>query len=123
MPAAVNALIVEDDPVIGQFIAYILDSEGFSSEIFTRGEDVPFPMSCRIVVVDLVLPGMSGLAFAEKVRETCQETPLIFITGTTDPYNIRLMLGYTNYIVTKPFTDAKVGDLRRTVQAIKSERV
>lgn len=101
-------LIVEDDPIIRQTVAYALKRAGFTT--FDSGDGVEaLELALRIkpdlILLDLMLPGMDGHAIASAVRESDKETAIVMVTALdADKDKVRgLDAGADDYI-TKPFS-------------------
>ncbi|MDP3177577.1 MAG: response regulator, partial [Spirochaetaceae bacterium] len=63
--------LVEDDPALGKALSFALQVEGYSVELLDRAEallDVIFPEGPIVIVTDLNLPGLSGVAALEALR-------------------------------------------------------
>jgi len=79
--------VVDDDENVGETTRMLLDSVGLSSRIFSSATDfiegyVPDELSC--LVLDIRMPGMSGLELQERLTDAGIELPIIFITGYGD---------------------------------------
>jgi FixJ family two-component response regulator len=117
--------IVDDDASIRASIAGLLKSVGLSSQIFATpqeflGSERPDVPSC--LVLDVRLPGISGLDFQRELIDAGVQIPIIFITGFGDiPMSVKAMkLGAVEFL-TKPFRDQ---DLLDAIQhAIERDRV
>jgi len=103
--------IVEDDPDLLDILTYNLQKEGFKVYPFERGEQFLNFMTKGekpdIVVLDVMLPGMSGFKLAEiiKSNEAYKDIPVVFLTAKTLEED-RLKgfeLGADDYI-SKPFS-------------------
>src|SRR5688572_24065988 len=100
-------LIVEDEAKLAQFVARGLRAEGHTVETFSRAEDarlahaeVPFDL----IVLDLMLPGMDGIAFCRGLRKGGCVTPILMLTAR-DAVRDRVQgldSGADDYL-TKPF--------------------
>jgi DNA-binding response OmpR family regulator len=117
------ALIVEDDSDIAEGIKYNLEREGFAAVVASTGEqglalalDAQNPPT--VIVLDLMLPGMSGIELCKRLRrETLtRRTPIIMVTAkTTEADRVAgLDLGADDYIA-KPFS---VRELLARVRAV-----
>jgi len=103
-------LIVEDDENIQQLVGYNLAKAGYHVLHAENGEQA-LPMVKRekpdLVVLDLMLPGLSGLEVCKAVRKDSQSkaTPIIMLTAKSEENDIAagLDLGADDYI-TKPFS-------------------
>jgi FixJ family two-component response regulator len=82
-PALVVA-IVEDDPSLRCALGRLLRAEGFepvlfdSAEAYISAPPIPAPLC---VILDVQLPGMSGLQRQERLRHACDAPPIIITTG------------------------------------------
>jgi FixJ family two-component response regulator len=101
--------IVDDDVSIRESIQGLLKSEGLESDCFATAEeflkkDTSHGPSC--LILDVSLPGISGIEFQLRLRNEGRKTPIIFITGYGDiPMSVKAMkLGAVEFL-TKPFGD------------------
>jgi FixJ family two-component response regulator len=117
--------VVDDDPLIRASIQGLLKSASLQSESFETAEqflkrgrwDGP---SC--LILDVNLPGMSGLDFQVQLHNAGLQIPIIFVTGHGDiPMTVKaLKLGATQFL-TKPFNDQEL--LNSVQQALAGDRV
>lgn len=122
-------LIIEDEQELVHVLQSYLEKENFQVLTAYRG-DVGYKLWKQekpdLVLLDLNLPGMSGLEIARSIREKDQ-TPIIMITARVEEADqvIGLEIGADDYI-TKPFSPrvvvAKIQALLRRVQAQKGPR-
>lgn len=108
----VNILVVEDEIAIQQLVSYNLIKAGFHVSCADTGEEA---LECLLkedidcILLDLMLPGMSGLQVCESVKEkaerTGQQIPIIMLTAKGEEEDIvtGLECGADDYI-TKPFS-------------------
>ena len=108
MPAK-KILVVDDEKDIVDLVAYNLEREGFAVVRAFDGQaawDKVRAEKPDLVVLDLMLPGMSGLEICKRIRGDAmtRNLPVIMLTARTDPVDIvlGLELGADDY-VTKPF--------------------
>ncbi len=99
-------LIIEDDPVIREELALLLENEGFSPRCVTDFSDVPrqvLQAAPDLVLLDLGLPGRDGAALCAAIRRASR-VPVIFVTSRDSAADeLRaLSLGGDDYI-TKPY--------------------
>lgn len=115
-------LLVEDEPSIARAVAYGLDREGFDVEISGGGEEgleralaEPF----ELLVLDVMLPGISGLDVCRKIRQQ-SDLPILMLTARTSEMDqvLGLEIGADDY-VTKPFS---IATLTSRVRAILRRR-
>lgn len=109
-------LIIEDDPDIGESLRYNFEREGFNARIAESGEDgLIFALDEKkfpsLIVLDLMLPKMSGLELCRRLRREPQtrQTPIIMLTAKASENDkiAGLELGADDYI-TKPFSVKEV---------------
>ena len=106
--------VVDDDASLREALKSLIRSVGLQVELFgsvhefrqRKRPDVP---SC--LVLDIRLPGISGLDFQRKLTEANIPIPIIFITGHGDiPMSVRAMKAGAVEFLTKPFRDQDLLD-------------
>ena len=107
MPNTKRILVVEDEASIRKFITLNLEMAGYEVTEAASGEDAleQLPRSApHVVVLDLMLPGISGLDVCRQVRETLPRCLIIMLTakGQDTDKIVGLELGADDYMV-KPF--------------------
>jgi len=112
--AASVVFVVDDDPSIRRAIKRLVESVGLrveglgSAQEFLRSQRPDAP-SC--LVLDVRLPGISGLDFQRELREANIHIPIIFITAHGDiPMTVRAMKAGAVEFLTKPFRDQELLD-------------
>lgn len=100
-------LIVEDEPLLGELLSDNLGHEGYGTELVTDGKKALERIETGgidLVILDLMLPKMSGLQILKKVRETGNEIPVLILSARSrDVDRIKgLDLGADDYLG-KPF--------------------
>ncbi len=109
-----TVFIIDDDAGMRAAILRLLKSAGLRSEPFATPEDflrhkLPDVPSC--LVLDVRLPGMSGLDVQRKLSEMGIQIPIIFITGHGDiPMTVKAMKSGAVEFLTKPFRDQDLLD-------------
>jgi RNA polymerase sigma factor (sigma-70 family) len=107
-------LIVEDDLSVQQAIASLVRSVGWEAETYGSADDflrrvrreVP---SC--LVLDVRLPGLSGLDLQGRIAALGETIPILFITGHGDiPMSVRAMKAGAVEFLTKPFAEQELLD-------------
>ena len=105
-------LIVEDDPDIAEGVRFNLEREGLRARVAATGEEglraaLDAENAPALVILDLMLPGMSGTELCRRLRREPQtrRTPIIMLTARADESDrvAGLDLGADDYI-TKPFS-------------------
>ncbi len=110
-------LVVDDDPGLRGSIARLLRSLGMEARLFGSiseflESDLPDGPSC--LVLDVRLPGQSGLDLQRELAAAKKELPIIFITGHGDiPMSVQAMKGGAIEFLTKPFRDQDLLDAIR----------
>jgi DNA-binding response OmpR family regulator len=115
----VRVLVVEDDPTIASFVVKGLQGAGFTVDHATSGGDALHLASSgdyAVAVVDVMLPGMDGLALIEELRRRRIRTPVIILSArrSVDDRVKGLQAGGDDYL-TKPFA---LAELLARVQAL-----
>lgn len=106
--------IVDDDISIRESIQGLLKSIGLQSECFETAEEflhreTSDGPSC--LILDVSLPGISGIEFQQQLRNEGRKTPIIFITGHGDiPMSVKAMKSGAVEFLTKPFGDQDLLD-------------
>ena len=101
-----TVLIVDDDPHIGELLKLYFENEGFRVDVCFRGDEVVDrvqQLNPDVVVLDLMLPGMSGFDVMRELRRF-SDVPVIMLTARGDTLDkiVGLELGADDYIA-KPF--------------------
>jgi DNA-binding response OmpR family regulator len=116
-------LIIEDDPDIAESLRYNLEREGLRARVAETGEAglsaaLDAQGAPSLIILDLMLPGMSGTELCRRLRREPQtrRTPIIMLTARTSEADrvSGLDLGADDYI-TKPFS---VRELMARVRAV-----
>ena len=101
--------VVDDDPQVRASIQGLLKSAGLRSECFETAEQFlqrqpPGGPSC--LIVDVSLPGISGLDFQQQLKKAGLRIPIVFITAHGDiPMTVKAMKSGAVEFLTKPFED------------------
>ena len=106
--------VVDDDAAIRDAIAGLIRSAGLKVQGFASAQEFivrrpPNVPSC--LVLDVQLPGLSGLDLQSRMAELDLEIPIVFITGHGDvPTSVRAMKAGALEFLTKPFHDEELLD-------------
>jgi len=103
----VLVFIVDDDPSASKGVARLLASADYRTEIFASATEFlarePYDGPCCLVL-DLSMPGMSGLDLQMELAERDRYVPIVFMTGRGDiPSSVRAMKGGAVDFLQKPF--------------------
>lgn len=106
-----NILLVDDDKNIAEILGFNLRSEGFSVHTAYSAEDA-LQLSIadfQLILLDVMMGGMSGYSFAEKIRKDFPQIPIIFLTAkdTENDMLTGFSVGGDDFI-TKPFSIKEV---------------
>ncbi len=109
-----TVLIVDDDPAIRGSLSRLLRSVGLDVQLFASIPDflqAEHPNGPNCLVLDVNLPGQSGLDFQRELAATNRQIPIIFITGYGDiPMTVKAMKGGAIEFLSKPFEDQDLLD-------------
>jgi FixJ family two-component response regulator len=101
--------VVDDDESMRRSLATLLRSVGLDARVFSSPQEfmrAERPDAPGCLVLDVRLPGMSGLAFQEQLAKEGIGLPIIFISGHGDvPMTVRAMKAGAVEFLTKPFDD------------------
>src|SRR5215471_4146274 len=106
-PASV-VFVVDDDISVREAMELLLEAAGWSAELFATAAEFlarPRPTVPCCLVLDVTLPGLSGLELQKQLTERT-EMPIIFMTGHGDvPTSVQAMKAGAAEFLTKPFKD------------------
>ncbi len=123
--AASTVFVIDDDDLVRASIQGMLKSVGLRSETFATPQE--FLRSKRsnepsCLVLDVRLPGVSGLDFQRELADAGIRIPIIFITGHGDiPMTVKAMKSGAVEFLTKPFRDQDLLDA--IYQALDRDRI
>src|ERR1700739_4876896 len=106
--------VIDDDPSVRRAIKRLIGSVGLRVELCGsakefRASKLPNVPSC--LVLDIRLPGISGLDFQRQLAEARVQIPIVFITAHGDiPMTVRAMKAGAVEFLTKPFRDQDLLD-------------
>ncbi|HSE30032.1 MAG TPA: response regulator transcription factor [Pyrinomonadaceae bacterium] len=117
--------IVDDDPSVRLALENLISSTGQQAATYASAQDFlrncpPDPAGC--LVLDMQMPGTSGLDLQSELNAAGIDLPVIFITGHGDiPSTVRAMKAGALEFLTKPVSDSEL--LRAINQAIERDRL
>ena len=125
--------VVDDDAAVRESLGRLIASVGLKVDVFPSARaflDARRPDAPGCLVLDVRLPGLSGLDLQRELAETDAELPIIFITGHGDiPMSVRAMKAGAAEFLTKPFRQQDLLDAirsaierDRTMRADRAER-
>jgi FixJ family two-component response regulator len=107
-------LVVDDDPIVRSALAYLFGSmdlpvKAFGTTSELLNSNLPDRPSC--LVLDIRMPGESGLEFQEVLAKAGIRIPIVFLTAFADvPMTVKAMKGGAIDFLTKPFRDQEMLD-------------
>jgi len=113
-------LLVDDEPGVLHALKMLLGAVGFSVTDFSvptqAVEFLEGGGSCDLILCDLKMPGMNGLAVLGEIQKICPERPFVLMSGHAGPAEIEQAKnnGAAAFLA-KPFTP---DDLRKTLEGI-----
>lgn len=105
-------LVIEDEPTLARLLTYNLQQEGYDIQVADHGVEglrLAREQQYDLILLDLMLPGMSGFEILETLRQQGDSTPVIILTARNAEEEIvqGLKLGADDYM-TKPFGVAEL---------------
>jgi RNA polymerase sigma factor (sigma-70 family) len=127
MSAKPVVFVVDDDPSVRSTLDFLLGSVGLLVESFNSADAFlqrKLPDSPSCLVLDVRLPGLSGLDFQRELAARNIRIPIIFLTGHADvPMSVRAMKNGAVEFLTKPFRDQDLLDaIRIALERDRSQR-
>jgi FixJ family two-component response regulator len=112
--APATIIVIDDDPEIREALGSLLRSVGFAVNLLASVGDFlrsGRPNGPTCLVLDVRLPGQSGLDFQLELSRENIQLPIVFITGHGDiPMSVKAMKGGAVEFLTKPFRDQDLLD-------------
>jgi FixJ family two-component response regulator len=106
--------VVDDDESMRVALSYLFQSMNLPVKVFTSAAELlesKLPDIASCLVLDIRLPGVSGLEFQDVLAKAGIRIPIIFITGHGDiPMSVRAMKAGAVDFLTKPFRDQDMLD-------------
>ena len=122
-PKAVIA-IVDDDPSVQRGLQRLIRSAGWKAETFASAQEFlarSQAESPNCVLLDLQLPGLSGLDLQKRMVEVGLEIPIVFLTGHGDiPASVQAMKAGAVQFLTKPVDEQEL--LQAIEEAVERDR-
>ena len=113
-PSAPVVIVVDDDASLREALSSLFRSIGLEVALFASAAELlaaKLPDAPRCLVLDIRLPGVSGLDFQAQLARSDMELPIIFMTGHGDiPMSVRAMKAGAVDFLTKPFRDQDMLD-------------
>jgi FixJ family two-component response regulator len=124
-PDQSTVFVVDDDVSVREALSDLFQSVGLSVEVFASAQEFlknRRPEGPCCLVLDVRLPGKSGLDFQHELNAADVRLPIIFLTGHGDiPMSVRAMKAGAVEFLTKPFREQDLLDAVQT--ALERDRV
>jgi FixJ family two-component response regulator len=112
--AASTVIVIDDDPAVRDSLGSLLRSVGLQMRLLGSVAEflsTTLPAGPACIILDVRLPGRSGLDFQRDLAAANIHLPIIFITGHGDiPMSVQAMKGGAIEFLTKPFRDQELLD-------------
>jgi DNA-binding response OmpR family regulator len=122
-----GALIVEDDPDMGQLLVHLLGERGFCATLLQAGKPAvtwAHEHNPHLILLDLMLPDVDGVEICRelKLNRATNLIPVVMVTALAEHEDrIRGLEVGANYYLTKPFTDTQLDAAVARVMAWREE--
>lgn len=104
--------IVDDDEAMRDSLKWLLESRGLEVDLYASGEEFLKAFDsgfCGCLVLDVRMPGMTGLDLYEQLKARASTLPVIFITGHGDvPMAVSALKKGAADFIEKPFNDQEI---------------
>jgi FixJ family two-component response regulator len=119
--------VVDDDPSVREGLRSLIRSAGLAVESFASAREFlasPRKDAPSCLVLDVRLPGLSGLDLQKRMAQAHIEIPIIFITGHGDvPTSVQAMKAGAVEFLTKPFVERDLlGAIQQAIQRDRAAR-
>lgn len=119
--------VVDDDASVRKAVARLLRARGLDVEVFESGEaflEANPQSDSACVLLDLQMPGLTGLAMQERMNEQDLPFPVVFVSGHADvPASVRAMKAGAVDFLQKPFDEEDLMDAIEQALALHAKRV
>jgi CheY-like chemotaxis protein len=117
-PNVARVLVVEDEPLVRDYVADVLAESGFEVIAAANGQEALTVLALKVgicaIVSDVAMPGtVNGIELARRVREDRPRLGVVLVSGVLEPHRMHLPLGVR--FVTKPVRAATLLRLVREV--------
>ena len=126
MNTPTTVFIVDDDQAIRTSLKWLIESVGMNAETYASADEFMrnyYPGRAGCLLLDIRMPGMSGLELQEHFIEQDIRIPIIIITGHGDvPMAVRAMKAGAVDFIEKPFNDEQLLESIRNALSLDSEQ-
>lgn len=125
-PADLVVHVIDDDPIVLDSIAFLLNSDGIKTAVYESAESFlsqSKTMCGGCLILDIRMPGMDGLALQRALADRDPGFVIVFITGHGDiEMAVRAMRNGAYDFIEKPFRDQELLDSVRSAMQLTCER-
>jgi two-component system response regulator DctR len=118
--------IIDDDAAVRDALAWLLKAHDIDSVVWSSAGDFLLKSklpSCGCLILDIRMPGMSGIELFDRIRQHSQDLPVIFLTGHGDvPLAVRAIKEGAFDFLEKPVDEALLIDRVRAALTLCCER-
>ncbi len=122
--SVVTVFVIDDDASVRKSLSRLLRSAGYTAETFASAEEFlgrEHFNGIGCLLLDVQMPGLSGMDLQNELNKADYHMPIIFITGHGDiPTSVEAMKKGASDFLTKPFDDKEL--LRTVENAIEKDR-
>lgn len=117
MTSKFTICVLDDEPIVGDRLKPELEEDGYEVEVFTDSASAIKRVDEKcfdIFITDLKMEGVDGMGFLEKVKECCEGSEVIMITGYATLESVRESFVRGAYdVIAKPF---RIDEIRSAVK-------
>ena len=102
-----NILVIDDDEILSRFLSRFLSSQGFAVQCVHDGTSALESVSSEtdLLILDLMLPGLDGVAVLSRLRPTFPKLPILVLTGAQRSQSVaRVLDNGADDCLNKPFS-------------------
>lgn len=107
--------VVDDDPSVRSMVSRLFRVDGWQVETFATAQaflDFPRPNMPSCLVLDVRMPGLSGLELQQQLATDCVDLPIVFMTGHGDiPMSVRAIKAGAVDFLPKPISEEKLREI------------
>jgi len=122
----ISVHVIDDDEAMRDSLTWLLEAHGFGVQCHASAQDYlqhPRAANRACLLLDVRMPGMSGMQLQEALQQRGDQTPIIFVTGHGDvPMAVEAVKKGAFDFVEKPFNEEQIVDLIRRAVAQDAER-
>ena len=99
-------LLIDDDPTVREVLSHLLAALGYDCQTAADGASGLARLAegaWDLVLLDIVMPAMSGWAVVETIRRRAPTLPIVLITGMSEPAVMRRARDWRLPVIVKPF--------------------